>query len=254
MAYSLQCTMPNGGTMIRGIYKNASSMQYLESRLEVVSNNLANSNTNGFKRSGVLFDQVFNSEQHLVANNTPNIKLPDGEIKTYQDSEQGSLRETGNTLNFAINGTGYFTIQTPNGTAYTRDGQFSINGQGMLVTSDGYNVLGESGPITVGQKDMAVSDAGDIMVDGNVINKFQIKNFDTRESKQIGNNLYKLADDSAAKTVASTVKQGYLENSNVNVVEEMVSMITTQRYYEANHRVLRAQDDTLSKAVNEVAR
>ncbi len=241
--------------MINGIFKNSSAMQLLENKFEVIGNNIANTSTNGFKRSDVFFQQMVEAEQALDRNKIK-VTLPQGQIPSYTDYSPGAIKETGNKLDFALGSQGFFTIQSPDGIAYSRDGQFSINATGQLVNADGFLVLGEGGPIQLTSQEFSISDEGHIMVDGNMVNKFQIQAFNPNDGVRIKQGLI-YPNDSDIKPVTiekPSVQQGYLETSNVNVVKEMVEMIATQRYYEANNKVLRAQDESLAKSVNEIAR
>ena len=163
--------------MIRGIYNSSSAMQYLDEKLDIVANNLANTDTNGFKRSGVAFNQHMVAEQAKQRNQNKD-PLPAGEIKSFIEYTQGPIKQTSNPLNFALDGDGFFTIQTPNGTAWTRDGSFTLNEQGYISTMDGNLVMGNYGPIKIDGKNFSVSDQGDIVVDNQVINKFLIQSFD----------------------------------------------------------------------------
>lgn len=240
--------------MIRGIYTNSSAMQYLQEKMDVVANNVANSTTNGFKRSGMFVDMLMGAEQ---ANNRNKIEqeLPEGEIKTYTEYTQGGQRPTNNKLDFAINGDGFFTVQTPEGLAYTRDGQFTINQEGMMVTANGYPVMGKSGQIAVQGEKISVSQEGIISIDGTVVNEFELKTFDVKRAEQRGDNLWKpKSEEVEVKDAKAQVKQGSLELSNVSIVKEMVDMISIQRWYQANEKSMKTNDDALNKAVNQIAR
>ena len=248
--------------MIRGIYNNSSAMQYLDEKLDVISNNLANTETNGFKRSGVAFRQHITAEQakHRELNNLD--PLPRGEIQTYIEYTPGALRQTGNPLNFALDGKGFFTVQTPEGIAWTRDGAFSMDDDGYIVTQDGYYVLGEyNGPIKIFGNSFSTSDNGDIVVDNQVVNRFLIQDFDLKEVVQRGQNLYHPRDPylmhlqhNYLTIYDAQMKQGFLETSNVNIVKEMISMIAINRQYQANDKAIKTQDEALNKSVNNISR
>lgn len=240
--------------MIRGIYTNSSAMQYLQEKMDIVANNLANSNTNGFKRNGLFINELMDAQQANIRNKI-NQPLPEGEIQSYTENTQGPLRETKNKLDFALNGDGFFSVQTPEGIQYTRDGQFTVSPEGLLVTPNGYQVIGQSGPIAIQGEKIEVADNGLIMVDGSVTNKFDVKTFDVKDALQQSNNLWKLREDGVqVEPSQASVKQGYIENSNVQIVKEMVDMIAVQRWYNVNERSIRTNDDALNKAVNQIAR
>jgi flagellar basal-body rod protein FlgG len=243
--------------MVKGIYNSSASMQYLDNKLDVVANNLANTTTHGFKKSNMAFRQNLTAEHAKCLDEVKNCTLPKGEIITYIETTQGSLQQTDSKLNFALDGEGFFTIQTPDGFAWTRDGAFTFDEEGYLTTMEGYAVLGEyNGPIRLFGKEFSVSDFGDIVVDNQVVNKFLIQNYDISEVIQKGNNLYypRVFHEQYFEEPTAKVKQGYLEGSNVNIVKEMISMISINRQYQMNDKAIKANDDALNKAVNNIAR
>ena len=243
--------------MIRGLYYSSSAMQYLDEKLDVVANNLANVETTGFKKSGVLFNQHMVAEQAKIRDQITIDPLPKGEIRTYIDTAQGGIRQTGNPLNFAIDGDAYFTIQTPDGIAFTRDGNFSHDDEGYITTMDGYPVIGEyNGPIRLFGADFSVSDSGDIVIDNHVVNRFLMHNFDINDVVPKGQNLYFAKNWQEIDFIEpdAFIRQGYLETSNVNIVKEMISMIAINRQYQANEKAIRTNDEALNKAVNNIGR
>ncbi|SCG81876.1 Flagellar basal-body rod protein flgG Distal rod protein [Proteiniborus sp. DW1] len=173
------------------------------------------------------------------------------------DYTSGIIIETGNKLDFALEGDGFFKVQTPSGTAYTRDGSFTLDANGQLVTKEGYAVLGQNGPIVLGQRTFEVNDNGDIIVGGQVVNSLDIADIDNKEYlRKQGNNLYTILENIEPEETPFTgvLLSGYLETSNVNTIKEMVNMITAQRSYESNQKVIQAQDQLLDKVVNELGR
>ncbi len=239
--------------MIRGIYQNSSAMQLLENKVDVIANNLANISTAGYKRRDVSFQQMIEAEQALDRNMLK-VKLPDGFTPTYTDNSDGRLKQTGNPLDIALSGKGFFQVKTDNGLAYTRDGNFKINSEGQMVTPDGYKVMGNSGPIEINGSKIDVDQSGQISVDGKVVNQFLFKNINIDNSIIMKDNLYKQKTTGYLEDAKPRVSQGFVEESNVNNVKEMVEMISAQRLYEANQKLIKAQDDTLNKAVNQIAR
>lgn len=239
--------------MIRGIYQNSSAMQLLENKVDVIANNLANTSTAGYKRRDVSFQQMIEAEQALDRNMLK-VKLPDGFTPTYTDNSDGRLKQTGNPLDIALSGKGFFQVQTDNGLAYTRDGNFKINSEGQMVTPDGYKVMGNSGPIEINGSKVDVDQSGQISVDGKIVNQFLFKDINIDNSIVMKDNLYKQKANGFLKDAQPTVNQGFVEESNVNNVKEMVELISAQRLYEANQKLIKAQDDTLNKAVNQIAR
>jgi len=174
---------------------------------------------------------------------------------TFVDLTQGQLISTENNLNFALEGEGFFALLTPQGVAYTRDGNFSLDNKGKLVNADGFYLLGEKGPISIPSdgivNDLKFNKKGEMIVNGKVINQIRIDN-PSLLSKQ-GNNLFKAYNSTKIKKTKETfIKEGYLEASNVNIIEEMVNLIENFRLYEANQKVIQSEDNTLNKICNEI--
>ena len=241
--------------MIKGIYYGSSAMQYLDEKLDVIANNLANTDTTGFKRSGVAFNQQLTAEQAKHRNQINLDPLPVGTIHTYIENTQGAIKQTSNPLNFALDGNGYFTVQTPDGVAWTRDGAFTMNEEGYLTTKDGFYVMGDYGPIRIEGKKFSVSDQGDIIVDNFVANKLLLQDFHGDCVVQKGNNLYfPKGEYMMFKDPEANIRQGYLESSNVSIVKEMITMIAINRQYQANDKAIKTQDEALGRAASQIAR
>ncbi len=247
--------------MIRGIYTSGLGMTRETKRLDVVSNNLANASTTGFKTDGTVqgtfkkkLDDIMVSGSRIdVANYTPDV------VRSYTNFTQGSLRSTGNSTDVAISNDNYafFTVENAEGNqVYTRDGGFTIDKDRFLVTTEGYKVLGENGYINLADDNFGIGIDGEITNDtGKVLGKLKITAFDNPETlTKIGDNLLASDTDSVEKKFDGEIQQGYLEMSNVNTVNEMVNMITISRAYEANQKVLQTQDEMLGKAVSDVGR
>ena len=255
--------------MIRGLYASGWSMMANGRKMDVIANNISNVNTNGFKKDSVVFESFPEllakrvNDYRSVANpsgliGTMEISSDVGEVFTYY--RQGQLTKTGNRLDFAIYDTGnsFFTvgIAEPDGTMrelYTRDGAFTINSRGLLVTKDGYPVIGQNGPIRLQDGEFTVGEDGTIIRDGEVIDRFLIRSFeDTSTLRKVGMNLTGRTEQTQEQPFNGRVFQEFLEESNVNIIREMVDMVTVLRAYEANQKILQIQDGTLEKAVNEV--
>ena len=241
--------------MIRGWYTGASGMNAQQNRLDAISNNLANVDTAGYKRDITVsksFPELLLRRTNLdgvyetpfgSAEAAPVIgKLGLG-IETnenYTDFAQGSFRQTDQNTDVAFGGKGFFSVQTPLGERYTRDGNFIIGKEGILETKDGYPVLGEKGFIHVENDKFTVNEDGIIssQEDSEIIDRFKVVRFDNeRYLKKMGNNLYSANDISGSAHIAEGSErprflQGYMETSNVNVVNEMVQMIEVNRAYE----------------------
>lgn len=254
--------------MIRGWYTGASGMNAQQNRLDAISNNLANVDTAGYKRDITVsksFPELLIRRTNLdgvyetpfgSAEAAPVIgKLGLG-IETnenYTDFAQGSFRQTDQNTDVAFGGKGFFAVQTPLGERYTRDGNFIIGKEGILETKDGYPVLGEKGFIHVENDRFTVNEDGIIssQEDSEVIDRFKVVRFDNeRYLKKMGNNLYSSNEISGLAHIAEGYErpkflQGYMETSNVNVVNEMVQMIEVNRAYEANQKTITSEDSMM---------
>jgi flagellar basal-body rod protein FlgG len=177
-------------------------------------------------------------------------------IKT--NFEQGQLHPTENPFDFAIQGNGFFAIETPNGTRYTRNGEFTLDSEGYLVTKEGYKVLGENGQIRLEGKNITVNENGEILNNEEYVDKLQLIDFkDHSRLFKEGDGLMNIRNEEFTDNAIEangTVNQGFIEGSNVNSVKQMVEMITVLRSYEASQRLIKSHDELLSKSVNEIGR
>ena len=246
--------------MIRGIYTGASGMLAESMRTDVISNNLANVNTAGFKKD-VAITKDFASMLITRINDGADAPVIGGlgvgvmvdEVATIQSP--GMMKSTGNDLDMAIDGKGFFAVTTPQGVRYTRNGTFTKNIQGELVNQDGYPVLGQKGPIRIRGSKMTVSDDGQVSIDNQPVDKLQILEFaDEKLLTKEGASLFAAPPGQNSKPGTGSVRQGFLEMSNVNVIGEMVNLISNYRTYEVNGKVVQAHDQLLDKAVNEVGK
>ena len=256
--------------MLRALSTAKTGLEAQQVQLDVTSNNLANVSTNGFKRSSAVFqDLLYQNERQPGAMSSAQTNLPSGlqlgtgarVMATERLHTQGGLEQTGNSKDLAINGSGFFAVQLPDGnTAYTRDGAFQVDQNGQLVTSAGYPV---DPAITIPSNATSYSVAKDgtvsVQVSGSSaeqqVGQIQLSMFINPTGLQsMGDNLYMETDSSGTRNDAQpgvngagSLYQGYLEKSNVNVVQEMVSMIETQRSYEINSKAVSTADQMLSK-------
>ena len=255
--------------MIRGWYIGSSGMNAQQTRLDAISNNLANADTTGFKRDiavsksfpellmrrmgddGV-YETPFGSAD--VAPIIGKIGLGVETNELYTDFEQGSFKQTSTHTDMALSGEGFFAVETPNGERYTRNGNFLVGKEGILVTKEGYPVLGENGYIQVADDRFTVNQDGMVYSENDMqlIDRFKIVRFDNeRYLQKMGSSLYKDTDITGPAYIAEgkerpVVLQSYVETSNVNVVNEMVSMIEVNRAYEANQKTIQSQDTMMS--------
>jgi flagellar basal-body rod protein FlgF len=236
----------------------------LERQIDVIANNIANVNTTGYKADQSLFEEFLTSgahEDNFVGNDRKVSYVQDR--GTYRDFSQGSLQQTANPLDVAIDGEAFLAVQTAGGERYTRDGNLQLNGQGQLVTEGGDLVLGNSGPIVFQptDHDINISPDGTItVVEANaridtVRGKLRLVSFtDAQSLLKQGSNLYAAANAAAAQPdLKATVKQGYVEKSNVNSVAEMGRMIEVSRTYSQIANILQQQSDLHKNAINQLA-
>ena len=256
--------------MVRGLYTAYTGMINQQKRLDTVTNNLANASTTGFKREGLTsksFDQMLTVKLNDLS--VPYLNEGIGKMslgvkigENYTDYSQGSLKETGNTYDLALAGNGFFTISYTDkkgntSEKYTRDGEFTMDSEGYLRTLEGDYVQGEGGAIMipVETSEVSIRDNGDIYADGEYVDSLRIVDFeDYNNIEKFGENLSNVVDGATETESTAAVKQGYLEMSNINVVKEMVEMITISRAYESNQKLIQTEDDMLDKSVNQVGK
>ena len=257
--------------MLKGLYTAYTGMINEQHRMDTMTNNLANANTNGFKKEGATsqsFDSVlaYKIKDTSQAGNLPkrigNMTLGVKIGENYVDYSEGPLKETGNVLDLALSSNGFFTIEYTNkagetSTKYTRDGNFTMTSQGYLVTQDGDFVLGERGRrIRLDTtEDIGIDRMGNIYQDGALVASLQITDFEDYDYlERYGENYFEPVDGARTVETDTQVYSGYLELANISVVTEMVNMIAIQRQYDANQKVITTYDDTLDNAVNQTGR
>jgi flagellar basal-body rod protein FlgG len=234
-------------------------------KMDILTNNLANVDTTGYKKDIVvsrsfpeeLTKRIQDRKNGFSNNrNIGNMSLGLYIDEIYTSYVQGALKQTNDPLNLAIQGKAFFAIETEDGIEkYTRDGSFVLGPDGRLMTKEGNTVLGENGAIRLEQGDVRIDESGNIYVNDEYIDRLRILEFENPESlRKVGDNLLERTEATAEKNVESQIMQGFVEGSNVNVVREMVDMITATRIYEANQKAIQTHDETLGKAVNEVGK
>ena len=278
--------------MLRGIYTGASGMMAQQARMDVVANNLANVDQTGYKKDTTIMksfpDMIIRRQNDDGLGITPAGSYDSmpyvGKLGTgvevnevYTQFQQGALEKTDNNFDLALEGQGFFTVLTERGERYTRNGSFTLNRDGTLVTHDGYPVLGENGPITIQQNNIMINERGEIQMNDAlsgdprdpismtqnqweqpaIVDRLKVVNFENiREIKKEGTSLYRSTEFSGPATPAEEFKviSGFREKSNVSVVQEMVDMIEVQRAYEANQKTIQTGDQTVGRLINEVIR
>lgn len=251
--------------MLQGLYSSGSSMLARASRQDVITNNIANSDVPGFKRDGIFMKEL--GEARRKGSGGYPVWRENRLGGAFIDFEQGPLRQTNSNRNFAINGPGFFQVRTPQGDLYTRNGEFSLSSEGLLVTNLGYPVLDERGnEIRLDSNEFVVNDDGQILEQGIEVATLAVHDFEkdvdgyyqdpdgiTRlERKQNGFYAPKPGVNQVPKSGETRVLQGFLEQSNSEPITQMVDMVELFRTYEADQRAIRAQDETLRRAVNDV--
>lgn len=266
----------------KGVYTALSGAMAQNQRLDTIANNIANVNTPSFKRDQQLF------KEYLSANEKPSevLQVPrvpssiesfydmQGGDKsfvnsagTFTDFSQGGLKPTGNPLDVAIDGKGFFEVATPTGVMLTRNGSFSVDGNGQLVTKQGYPVLkmgaeGEDPAQRVikisGGYPLQISDGGELVENGQVVSQLSLVEVNDKDKlSKVGSSLYKLRSASPTdKEIVKkpSLKQGFLESSNINIVQEMTDMISATRVFESTQKAISAYDSMSDKLVNVVGK
>ncbi len=256
--------------MVRGLYTAWTGMYNEQKRLDVISNNLANSATAGFKKEGVtsqsfdehmtikIRDESEGWKKRHIGNMSLGVKI--GEV--YTDYTQSANRETGGTYDMAIDGKGFFTVNVTdtNGethTRYTRAGQFHITHDGYVVDVNGNHVQSESGDLQIDTdtRQVVINEMGYVYEDGVETDRVLIKDFENYDYlKKYAETYYEPVAGYTEIEATGAIRQGFIEQSNVNVVSEMVNMITITRAYEAGQKVIKAMDNTLELAVGSLGR
>ncbi len=259
--------------MNRALWSSKTGLDAQQTRMGVIANNLANANTTGFKRDRAVFeDLIYQNVRQVGASSSQDTQLPSGlnvgtgvrVVATEKLFTQGGLTKTDNSLDVAIQGRGFFEILLPDGTSgYTRDGSFQLNSQGQIVTSSGFPLQpGFTVPPNAQSITIAADGTISVLTPGNStpqqIGSIQLVDFINPSGLQAqGGNIYTETASSgspqagtAGQNGLGTLMQGSLETSNVNVVEELVGMIETQRAYELNSKAIASIDDMLAYANN----
>ena len=243
--------------MNSGMYSALSGNLSAMRKMDIITNNLANANTPGFKKDKMQFEGLLAGNQNPPA--VPQGSTADPILQkenVYIDYDQGPMSQTGNPFDISIDGDGFFEVSTPAGPAYTRQGNFRMSADGTLVTADGFPVMGQGGPILIQGSKVEIDATGAVTVDGTPAGTIKLVDFPKP---------YNLTRTSSAEFVPANpqvipqaatgeVRQGQLEGSNVEAISEMVQMIENSRYFDACQRVVRGFDDIAAKATNELGR
>ena len=262
--------------MIRGWYTGASGMNAQQNRLDAIANNLANVDTTGFKRdipvskafSDLIIRRVDADGVYKTSDGSYDVAPIVGSLglgvetnELYTDFDQGSFKSTETSTDMALGGEGFFVVQTPDGERFTRNGNFLLGKEGILLTKDGYPVMGENGPIAVesdkffvNQDGMIIDRENDVYIDRLKIVRFENERYLKKQGESLWDtNLIAGSPYVAEGDERPRVLQGFTETSNVNVVNEMVQMIEVNRAYEANQKSIQTEDDMMETLWSKVA-
>ncbi len=238
--------------MISGLYVGASSLVSQGDCQDVIAKNLANVNTVGYKKSVPVF------QAYLFDMQNGNVKNKQGSgnklSKDATDFSSGSLEYTGNDLDMAIKGDGFFSVQTENGVRYTRKGQFTLTHDRKVVTQEGWSLMGNGGEIHVpkGAQSITVKANGGFSIDGKEIDKVKVVNIpNVTDLESVGGCLYKLSDRSPEPEVSTTAEVAHqqVEKANVIAVDEMVNMIANMRSYQSSSKITESINKSLEKII-----
>ncbi|MEN3014739.1 MAG: flagellar basal-body rod protein FlgF [bacterium] len=248
-----------------GMQRAVEGMSYLVKAQEIITNNLANASTTGYKQDVTVVSNFgdllsknvkdiemtgMDSGAQVVVNDNPTLA-----VKQKTSFAKGNLARTDIEFDFALDGNGFFAVSTPNGVRYTRNGSFTIDSDGILKTKDGAVVLGQKGPIKIESNKFEVKEDGTILVGGKEVDKLMVVDFqDYGALVKEGATYFKLSRDVQIVPANTRVLQGFLETSNVNPIKEMVNMVNILRSFEMAQKVLQSQDEQMKKHIEQVSR
>ncbi|OON90746.1 MAG: flagellar basal body protein [Epulopiscium sp. Nele67-Bin002] len=271
--------------MVRGLYIAGTGMNVQATRMDVISNDLANVNTTGYKKDVAVIESfpevlmkrlggtqsVPNLERSQTIPPLGAVTIPLTTIGSmnygakvqdiYIHFAQGSFINTGKQTDIALQNEGFFVVNTPDGEKLTRDGSLVVGTNGDLLTQEGYNVMGQEGPVNLGEDfftssgQFEINEFGQVRRGEGILDTIRLVTVDDLQLlEKLDDNLYTTDQDFVDTAGTTRIIQGYLESSNVNVVSAMVDMITVSRAYESNQKMVQVHDDLMSKAVNEVGK
>jgi len=251
--------------MSYGLYAAVSGSIVQEKRMDILSNNLANVSTAGFKEDRPIFRELYSkmnysivladtsSQKNFMLAQKMNLSyLTFSGVKT--DFSTGEMKHTGNPLDVAISGPGFFVVNTPHGEFYTRMGSFSLNDKGELVTDGGCPLKGKGESIRIKGTEITIDREGAVTVDGAQVDTLKVVDFkDYSALRKVGDNLFEnIERGNERKAEECEITQKVLELSNINIVKEMVKMIDVLRLYESYQKVIQSLDETTSRATRDV--
>ena len=255
--------------MIKGLYTSALGMTTMMHKMNVTADNIANSNTTGFKKDRVATRSFTEELLNRLDDpgDAPYNSIPIGRISQgvfiddiYTDFSNGGFRDTAAPLDLAIAGSGFFCVSNADRTGqsremYTRDGSFTLGGDGLLLTKEGNPVLGANGMIRIPPGHITIREDGSIFSNDEYVDTLKMTDFaDTHELRKRENNLFEATNRALQTGFTGLIHEGFLENSNVSPVREMTDMITTTRAYDANQRLITIHDTIMNRIANDIGR
>lgn len=253
--------------MLDGFKSATQGMMAMSVKQDVIANNLANANTVGFRKEGLVISSFTDIlDREVSGMEQASCETVSGhQLQTATDlhhrsatyTSQGALKETGSAFDLALddNGKGMFTIQTARGIEFTRAGKFRLNNEGFLVTPDGSKLMGHNGPIKATGNEFKVTDNGVVQIDGKPVDRILVSVFEeSGDMKRAGGTAFNAKTTKVRASNDFKIKQGFVEMSNVNALQEMVGLMQVMRNFEANQKALSANDQRLQKAVSELGR
>lgn len=245
--------------MNSGMYSAVSANIASTQRIDITTNNLANVNTNGFKKDRMAFESALKKGANKLTPSAGSMTdappLIDYTIKT--DFSQGIIRQTGNPLDISIEGDGFFVLNTPDGKRYTRQGNFHLDVNGRMLSADGYELQGSGGPITIKGGMVEINSKGEVYADGEQVGVIGVVDFPKPyKLKKAGSTMFAPEDKGVVEQPVAypRVSQGTIEGSNVQPLEEMVTLIETTRMYEQCVKTIQTFDQMANRAVNDLGK
>lgn len=243
--------------MIKGLWDSGAGMIARGIQTDITAGNLANGQTTAFKEDRLNFRDIIDGR--LLLDRGRGVATPENRLRQGAETRlrAGALQSTHAPLDFALDGPGYFVVETPEGERYTRDGHFSLSPEGVLQTADGFPVLGEGGPLRLGAGPVEMNGDGQLSQRGTAVGALRLVEFeDPQVLAKLGRNLWQPVPEDLPPQPARGTRpvQGALEASNVAMVEQMVRLIEQERTYAFAHKALQIQDDNLGRAVSEIGR
>jgi flagellar basal-body rod protein FlgG len=242
--------------MLEGMLQATQGCLKEEMRMDVCANNLANANVIGFKTNKISFQDLLAAAEDGTEETSSGTESEEGTlVQLRADLSQGDSRFTGQALDFAIHGKGFFKVETEEGLRYTRKGNFTLDSDGFIITQDENRVLGQGGPIVLTSDDIEVTDDGMITLDGTPVGQLAVVDFDNYDDlNKDGHGLFR--NDSEYPEIPvdpeTRIQQGFVELSNVNIVEEMVQMIQSLRGFESYQKAIQVLDGIDNEVINDV--